>query len=175
MQKNIKESISMNELNQAAEALNTHQETKEMSMKPETTVAMIFNGNCRQAMEFYAKVFNLEGMTITTYREIPQDPSNPLSESDKDRVAVGFLQINELKIRFFDCMPASTTFGASPFAAGNNIMMHLEIMNPDEAKKIFHELSQGGTVLEEWPEPFYAAFNGITKDKFGVVWNILGH
>jgi len=177
VQKNVKEAITMNELNQAIEALDTYhaQESKEMSMKPEAAVAMIFDGNCRQAMEFYAKVFNSDGMIITTYREIPQDPSNPLSESEKDRVAVGFLQIYELRVKFFDSMPASITFGEAPFAAGNNVIMHLEIMNHEEAKRVFRELSQGGAVLEEWPEPFYAAFNGITKDKYGVVWNILGH
>ena len=47
---------------------------------------IIFNGNCREAVEFYAQVFETEKPQIMTFGESPSDPKFPLPEEAKDLV-----------------------------------------------------------------------------------------
>ena len=174
IQKNIKEKVTMTDLNQATETLTQlrDEDTNEMSMKPETTVAIWFDGNCRQAMEHYAKIFKVE-MWCKTMGELADQENFPIEESVKDKVGIGNLKIYDLSIRFFDYC-SSCSYG-TPFIAGNNIMLHLEIIGVDEARRVFDELKDGGEVREELQEQFFAALQGIVKDKFGIYWNILAH
>ena len=174
IQKNVKEKITMTDLNQATETLTQlrDENTNEMSMKPETTVAIWFDGNCRQAMEHYAKIFKVE-MWCKTMGELSDQENFPIVESVKDKIGIGNLKIYDLSIRFFDyCSSCSSD---TPFIAGNNIMLHLEIIGVDEAQRVFDELKDGGEVREELQEQFFAALQGIVKDKFGIYWNILAH
>ncbi len=45
-----------------------------------------FNGNCREAVEFYAEVFKAEKPQIMTYGEVPPDPEFDLPEEAKELV-----------------------------------------------------------------------------------------
>ena len=162
----------MTDLNQATETLTQlrDENANEMSMKPETTVAILFDGNCREAMEYYTQVFKVEMGYTKTMEELSEQENFPIEEWQKDRIGIGNLKIYDLNIRFFDHCLNDTAF-----VAGNNIMMHLEIIGVDEAKRIFAELKDGGEVLEELKEQFFAALQGSVKDKFGFNWNILAH
>ena len=42
-----------------------------------------FNGNCREAVEFYAKVFGTEKPRIQTFGEAPPNPSYALPAGSK--------------------------------------------------------------------------------------------
>lgn len=43
-----------------------------------------FNGNCRQAVEFYANVFNAEKPEFMTFGQAPPNPDYPLPEEAHD-------------------------------------------------------------------------------------------
>lgn len=43
-----------------------------------------FNGNCREAVEFYANVFDIEKQQIMTFGEMPPNPQFPLPEEVKN-------------------------------------------------------------------------------------------
>ena len=45
-----------------------------------------FAGNCREAVEYYAEVFQTEKPQIMTFGEMPPDPSHPLPEAAKNLV-----------------------------------------------------------------------------------------
>ena len=49
-------------------------------------VYLNFNGNCREAAEFYAEVFGTEKPQIMTFGETPPDPSFTLPEEAKNLV-----------------------------------------------------------------------------------------
>jgi uncharacterized glyoxalase superfamily protein PhnB len=44
---------------------------------------LVFNGNTREAVEFYAKVFKNEAPQIMTFGEQPQHPDYPMPEEAK--------------------------------------------------------------------------------------------
>ena len=45
-----------------------------------------FSGECREAVEFYAKVFKSEILDLMTYGQMPSDPNYNVSEADKDKI-----------------------------------------------------------------------------------------
>lgn len=68
-------------------------------------VYLVFNGNCREAMEFYAKVFKTEPPMISTFGESPQSPDFPMPEEAKNLVMHGRLNIDGTTIMFSDTFP----------------------------------------------------------------------
>jgi PhnB protein len=138
-------------------------------MRVHHMIWLSFDGNCREAMEFYAKAFKTEAGGILTYGDTPPDAKNPVSESDKDRVAISDMRIGGVKIHFGDRLSSG-----SPFIVGNNISHQLFIEGIEEATRVFHALKEGGEVLQELHQPFYAELYGMVVDKFGIIWQVLG-
>ncbi|MCT4477653.1 VOC family protein [Peribacillus sp. NPDC101481] len=123
-----------------------------------------FNGNCRQAVEFYAEVFGTELPNIMTFGETPPNPDFTLPEEAKDLVMHTRLNINGSNIMFSD------TFPGMPFVEGNNISLAYVSNDLDEIKSIFNKLSEGGTVGVELQETFWSKIYGQLTDKFGIKW-----
>jgi PhnB protein len=126
-----------------------------------------FDGNCREAVEFYAKVFKSEVNNLMTYGQTPPDPNYPISESDKYKICYAGVPIGDIVVMFCD-VPTG-----SPFVMGNNITPTVSMDDKDEVKRIFDELKDGGEVFMELQQTFFSELFGMVKDKFGVIWQIL--
>ncbi|MDF2821769.1 MAG: glyoxalase family protein [Clostridiales bacterium] len=126
-----------------------------------------YNGNCRNAVEFYAQVFGTESPQILTYGEIPPDPEHPISEEDKNLIMHTRLNINGSNIMFSDVPPGM------PFTQGNNITLVIGSgMSIDEIHSIFTQLKEGGTVEMDLQETFWSKCYGSVIDKFGIGWQL---
>ena len=123
-----------------------------------------FNGNCREAVEFYAQVFGLEKPKIMTFGESPSDPEYPMPEEAKELVMHTFLIISGSRVMFSDNVPGM------PFVAGNNISLAIVGNDVDEIKSYYHKLEVGGTVVMEIQETFWSKCYGMLTDKFGIEW-----
>ena len=126
-----------------------------------------FDGNCREAVAFYAKVFKSEVNNLMTYGQAPADPNYPLAEADKDKVMYADVAIGGITVMFMD-MPAD-----SPLVVGNNINPTISMDNKEEVARIFNELKVDGEVYMELQQTFFSELYGMVKDKFGVIWQIL--
>ena len=82
-------------------------------------VYLNFNGDCREAVEFYAEVFETEKPQIMTFGETPLDPGYPMPEETKNLVMHSRLNISRSRVMFSD------TFPGMPFVKGNNITLAL--------------------------------------------------
>ena len=129
-------------------------------------VYLNFNGNCREAAEFYAEVFGTEKPEIMTFGEVPPNPDYKLPEEAKDLVMHTRLNISGSNVMFSDVFPGN------PFVAGNNINLALVTDDLDEIKSAFGKLSEGGTVRMELQETFWSKCYGSLTDKFGIEWQI---
>ncbi|MCZ8531875.1 VOC family protein [Psychrobacillus psychrodurans] len=127
-------------------------------------VYLTFNGNCREAAEFYAEVFKTEKPEIMTFGESPQNPDYVLPEESKDLVLHTRLNINGSNIMFSD------TFPGSPFMEGNNISLAFVSKEEDMVKSAFNALKEGGRVSMELQETFWSKCYGSLRDKFGIEW-----
>ena len=129
-------------------------------------IYMNFDGNCREAAEFYAEVFGTEKPEIMTFGEAPPNPDYKLPEEAKDLVMHTRLNINGSNVMFSDVFPGS------PFVAGNNISLAFVSEDLDEIQSVFSQLSEGGTVSMELQETFWSKSYGSLKDKFGIEWQV---
>jgi len=123
-----------------------------------------FNGNCREAVEFYAKVFGTETPKMMTFGETPPHPDYPLPEEAKQLIMHTRLNILGSNVMFSDVFPGM------PFVAGNNISLSVVSKDMDEVKSLFHKLKEGGKVGMELQETFWSKCYGSATDKFGIEW-----
>ena len=127
-------------------------------------VYLNFNGNCREAAEYYAEVFGTEKPQIMTFGEAPPNPAFPLPEEAKQLVMHTRLTISGSNVMFSDVFPGM------PFILGNNISLAVVTKDIDEVKSLFHKLKEGGTVGMELQETFWSKCYGSLTDKFGIGW-----
>jgi len=131
------------------------------------TVYINFNGNCRNAVQFYAEVFNTKKPEIMTFAEMPPDPDFKVPEEAKDLVLHTSLNINGSTVMFSDILPGT------PLISGNNISLTVMTASVKETEKLFNRLKEGGTVDMELQETFWSKRYGSLTDKFGVMWQIM--
>ena len=135
---------------------------KEMSVD----VYLNFNGNCREAVEFYAEAFGTEKPQIMTFGDSPPNPEYPLAEEAKGLVMHTRLNIQGSNVMFSDVFPGM------PFVEGNNISLAIVSENEDEIKSFFTKLKEGGSVGMDLQETFWSKCYGQVKDKFGIEWQL---
>lgn len=127
---------------------------------------LIFNGNCREAVEFYAQAFGTEEPRIMSFGDAPPSPEHPVPEEAKNRVMHAMLTINGSHVMFSD------TFPGMPFTAGNNFSLAVVGKNANELQTYFANLKEGGTVRMDLQETFWSKLYGSVVDKFGIEWQI---
>ncbi|MGZ9586011.1 VOC family protein [Paenibacillus marinisediminis] len=127
-------------------------------------VYLNFNGNCREAAEFYAQVFETEQPKIMTFGDAPPNPEYPLPEEAKHLVMHTRIDIDGSTVMFSDVFPGM------PFVAGTNITLSVNSNNEDNIKSWFNKMKEGGKVTMELQETFWSKCYGNLTDKFGIEW-----
>ncbi len=133
-------------------------------------VYLTFNGNCREAFDFYKSVFGGEYPYIGTFGEMPPSAEGgEMSEEDKNKIMHVSLPISKETI-----LMGSDTGGewASHFKAGNNFSISINAESKEEADTLFAGLSAGGTVTMPMADTFWGAYFGMFTDKFGINWMV---
>ena len=126
-----------------------------------------FNGNCREAVEFYAKVFKSTVNNLMTYSDAPPDPSYTVPEADMGRIMYAGIPFGGMTMMFMD-YPSG-----SDMVVGDNIHPTISVDDKDEVTRLFNELKEGGEVYMDLGQTFFSEWYGMVKDKFGVTWQIL--
>ncbi|GAA2825705.1 PhnB protein [Aminobacter aminovorans] len=124
---------------------------------------LFFNGNCREAFEFYAEVFGGQVIGLVTYRDEPGESSMPADWQDK--VMNVQLSIGDQSLMASDSPPqyASEMGGFS---------ISVDLDDLARAERIFAALADSGTVTMPFAPTFWAKGFGMVKDKFGTPWMI---
>lgn len=125
-------------------------------------VYLIFNGNCRQAMEFYKKCLGGE-LHQMTFAEMPGNPP-PEVQKAKDRIMHARLTAGSAVLMASDTMPGM------PHQQGDNYSVSLDCESVPEIEKLFAALSEKGTVKMPLQETFWAQRFGMFNDQFGIPW-----
>lgn len=123
-----------------------------------------FAGNCREAVEYYAKVFKTEPPKFMTFGEGPSSPDYPMPEEAKNLIMHSRLIISDTEVMFSDTWPGA------PFTVGNNISLTIWTKDRDELMNAWNALREGGTVNMELQETFWSKMYGDLTDKYGVSW-----
>lgn len=130
-------------------------------------IYLTFNGNCKEAFDFYASLLQQKISDFNLFGEMPPQPGFELSEADKNRVMHVTLPISKET-----SLMGSDTFPHQPVSFGDNLSISISPDSKKEADRIFKELAEGGNVVMPMADTFWNAYFGMVKDKFGVNWMI---
>jgi PhnB protein len=121
-----------------------------------------FDGNARQAMQFYQGVFG-GTLTTNTYSEFGAQ----VSPEDADKVMHSLLESD----RGFTLMGADTPPGMK-HEAGNNITVSLSGDDADDLRGYWDKLSEGGSISVPLEKQMWGDEFGQCVDRFGISWMV---
>jgi PhnB protein len=129
-------------------------------------VYVYFNGNCREAVEFYADVFKTDEPKIMTFGDVPPDPEFPIPEDAKNLIIHAALNIKGSTVMFSDIIPGTD------YKPGTNISLTVLSKDLDEILSVYNRLKENGSVDMELQETFFSKYYGSVTDKYGVPWQL---
>lgn len=127
----------------------------------------IFNGQAKQAIDFYKEVFETDECEILTFADAPQNPEYPLPEEAKSLIMNACLNTGSQYFMFSDSFP-----GQPIPEECEKVTIALTDINAVEAKKYYEKLKVNGTIIMELQETFWSKAYAQVKDQFGVTWQI---
>ena len=125
---------------------------------------LTFNGNCREAMEFYAKALGGK-LEMTTFAEAP---GAPMADAGSRIMHARITDANHLHgdaLLMASDMPPGRT---EPPASGFSLSVMCE--SREEEERLFAAMSEGGDVTMPLQDTFWGAHFGMLHDKFGIRW-----
>ena len=120
-----------------------------------------FNGNAREAIDFYKQALGAEEIFSQTYGESPMAEMGPA-----DAIMHATIKIGDSHIMVCDDMRSGAQAGSG------NVSLAIGLNEVETARRYFDNLSQGGEVSMPLDKTFWAEAFGMLTDKFGVKWMI---
>lgn len=122
-----------------------------------------FNGQCKQAFEFYAKCLRGEIVMMLTNGELPAQ--DQMQGTAPELIMHGRLIIGDQVLMASDA-PSNCYNGTKGMTVAINVD------TPAEAERIFKELSDGAEITMPMQQTFWAHRFGMLTDRFGIPWMI---
>jgi PhnB protein len=123
------------------------------------TTYLNFDGNTREAMEFYRDCLGGE-LYLMPFSEVQFDyPQNA-----KDRIMHACLKAGSLNLM------ASDTYPGMPYQQGNNFAVCIDCGSNEEIERLFDALGAKGKVTMALHDAFWGSRFGMVIDQFGVSW-----
>ena len=129
-----------------------------------------FDGNCREAMEFYQSCLGGEIEAAITYGDMPAPEGDAAADGyvpqmDMSKLAhlMAHMRLvaGDVVLMASDCPPGT-------YEAPAGTTCSLQVDRPDDARRVFDAMSAGGEVVmplgpTDWAEAF-----AMFRDKFGI-------
>lgn len=131
-------------------------------MKHQATPYFSFDGQARDALEYYKEVFEGEVLGIQTFGEA-DFPSPP---EISDHIMHAQFKKGELFFMMSDSFP-----GQAP-TSGNHISLVLELESEEEINTYYKRLTEKGNAVMELQDTFWGAIYAKVKDPFGITWDL---
>ena len=119
---------------------------------------LIFDGNCRDAMTFYAEVLQAE-INVFDASQMPDCP-----EANKDKVMHARLHSGTVELMASDSLSDRTT------EMSHNLWVSVDCTSAAEQERFFSMLGEGGEIRMPLQDTFWGAHFGMLTDRFGVHW-----
>lgn len=130
----------------------------------QTSVYLFFNGNCEEALNFYAKTFGAKIEAMMTYESGPPMDNMPADWGKK--IMHGHLIVGDTHVMASDAPPGR-------YNKPQGFDVSLSTQTPEEAEHAFAALSQKGNVTMPMAETFFAPRFGSVTDRFGIPWMVI--
>ncbi len=124
-----------------------------------------FNGNAREAFNFYKSVFGGEFSKIIRFKDIAS-PEFPIQEDDAEKLMHIALPIGK-NVLIANDVPG---FMGKVNENENRSKISVSAETREEAAKLFNGLSAGGSVEVPLDESAEDSCFGMFRDKYGIEW-----
>ena len=126
---------------------------------------LFFNGNAREAVNFYRDVFDGKIEMMKTFENGPMD----IDEDWKDKIMHASLKIGDYDIMISDGRKRDE------ITAGNNIHLSISMEDEDKLRVAFDAMAgSGGRVTMPLQKQFWGSLYGMVVDPFGIQWMFSG-
>ncbi|MGB3608462.1 MAG: VOC family protein [Psychroserpens sp.] len=120
-----------------------------------------FKGNCQEALNFYADLFDAKVINRQTY----EDKEIDIPSSYREKLQHAELKGNNIHFMAYDASPDT------PLNNGNQMYMSVDVSSENEGREMFESLSNQGKVHHNYREREWGYFGRCT-DKFGINWMV---
>ncbi|MEM6525757.1 MAG: VOC family protein [Bacteroidota bacterium] len=114
-----------------------------------------FPGTCKDALQYYAEIFNADIVSMTTFGESPI----PVDDQDRNRIYNSELVSDLVHFKASDDLPQY------PVKVGSNISLFIAFEDRSLRQQIFEKLTEEGKVLFPLDEAF-----GMLRDRYDIQW-----
>ncbi len=125
----------------------------------EIAAYLTFNGNCRQAMEFYQKCLGAK-LDMMPFSKAP----TKVPEGAENLIIHARLAKGDAVLMASDSMPGMA------YHPGNTFWVSIKCESVEETDKLFTAFSENAKIVMPVQETFWAARFGMLTDQFGVNW-----
>lgn len=125
---------------------------------------LTFNGNCEEAMGFYAHAL---GVQLNELHRFGDMPGEEIPEDYKTKVMHTNLTFEGTMLMASDSHPNMGYDGSH-----NGFSVSVTVLSPEQADTVFGALSEGANVVMPIAETFWAQRFGMLVDKYGVAWMV---
>lgn len=127
---------------------------------------LLFDGKCKEAMEFYQSVFGGQ-LSITKVKDTPA--KDQMKAFQQEKVLNAHLESSPLEISASDWLALNETR-----VPGNTVCLFLTGGTLPELKALFEKLSVGANVTNPLQATYFGTY-GALNDQFGVRWMFAGN
>ncbi len=124
---------------------------------------LAFNGQCEAAFKFYEQCLGGKLVMMVTYGDLPE--AYQTSPDSGSAIMHARLVVGDTLLMGGDAPPQR-------YVKPQGFWVSLMPNDPAEADRIFHDLSDGGTVQMPIEKTFWAERFGMVTDRFGTPWMI---
>jgi PhnB protein len=127
---------------------------------------LTFNGNCEEALAFYARCLDGKVVTLMRFEGSPMD-NDQLRPGWKNKIMHATFEAEGGRFMASDGMPGMP----APQYGGFSLSIYVP-GDVEKARRMFDALAAGGQVTMPFAPPFWGGHFGMLKDKFGVPWMV---
>jgi len=124
-----------------------------------------FNGQCKEAFDFYAKLLDGEVKFSMTWGEMPGGAADQFPPETHKLIMHTTLEVDGDFIMGADSPP-------DRYTPPKGITVSIGVKDKAKGEKIFNALADGGSVTMPYAETFWSPGFGMCVDRFGIPWMV---
>jgi len=124
---------------------------------------IFFNGTCEEAFKFYARVLHGKIEAMMPHGGTPAESHVP--PEWKDKIIHARMTIGDGVLMASDAPPGR-------YSKPQGFSVSLQLKDPKEAERVFHALSDNGSVTMPFAKTFFSAGFGMLVDQYGIPWMV---
>jgi len=124
---------------------------------------LMYDGNCREAFETYARVLNARIAMLSTFGESPAAAHVPPQAHG---------QLMHVRLEGDGWVLMGSDSGGMPYQGIHGVSVSINVDSAAEAQRVFDGLAEGGKVTMALDKTFWAERFGMLVDRFGAAWMV---